>query len=233
MNTSLGSSRHEPGAVLSPGILASTYDLEADGWDEVIGRLDFHRAYRRLFEAEDFESLPDRPLRILDAGIGTGAVTVALAAALRRTGREVECVTGIDVSAEMLRQAESRLAEYGIRLEAETADVERLPFEDGSFDIVVCAHVVEHLARPLRAMAQLERVAAPGGRVYLMMTRCGPVTVSIQRRWVVQCARSHKCEAVLRDFGLDEVTTLPYPGAVVANLLSFCCRATKAPLPVT
>lgn len=61
------------------------------------------------------------------------------------------------------------------------------------------------------------------------MTRCNPVTRSIQRRWQVQCARSEKLEAVLRDFGMVDVRCLQYPGSLVCNLLSFCCVARKSP----
>lgn len=41
-------------------------------------------------------------------------------------------------------------------------DAERLPFADRSFDYVVCSHVLEHLADPASAIAELERVAPRG-----------------------------------------------------------------------
>jgi SAM-dependent methyltransferase len=43
--------------------------------------------------------------------------------------------------------------------------VENLPVEDGSFDIVLCNQVLEHCDNPMRAVAELRRVTAPGGRV--------------------------------------------------------------------
>jgi SAM-dependent methyltransferase len=43
--------------------------------------------------------------------------------------------------------------------------VEALPVEDGSFDIVLCTQVLEHCDDPRRAVAELRRVTAPGGRV--------------------------------------------------------------------
>ena len=43
--------------------------------------------------------------------------------------------------------------------------VEDLPVGDGSFDVVLCTQVLEHCDDPARAVAELRRVTAPGGRV--------------------------------------------------------------------
>lgn len=43
--------------------------------------------------------------------------------------------------------------------------IEDLPVEDGSFDVVLCNQVLEHCDDPVRAVAELRRVTAPGGRV--------------------------------------------------------------------
>jgi SAM-dependent methyltransferase len=43
--------------------------------------------------------------------------------------------------------------------------VEALPVEDDSFEVVVCAQVLEHCDDPVQAVSELHRVAAPGGRV--------------------------------------------------------------------
>jgi SAM-dependent methyltransferase len=45
------------------------------------------------------------------------------------------------------------------------ASVESLPLPDGSFDLVLCLQVLEHVERPAQAVAELRRVTAPGGRV--------------------------------------------------------------------
>jgi SAM-dependent methyltransferase len=43
--------------------------------------------------------------------------------------------------------------------------VEEMPLEDGRFDLVLCTQVLEHCADPARAVSELRRVTAPGGRV--------------------------------------------------------------------
>lgn len=43
--------------------------------------------------------------------------------------------------------------------------VEDIPVEDGSFDVVLCNQVLEHCDDPVKAVSELRRVTAPGGRV--------------------------------------------------------------------
>jgi SAM-dependent methyltransferase len=47
-------------------------------------------------------------------------------------------------------------------------DVMDLPFEEGSFDFLICNHVLEHVADDRRALAEIHRVLAPGGWAILM-----------------------------------------------------------------
>lgn len=51
------------------------------------------------------------------------------------------------------------------------APAEELPFEDGSFDLLLSAHVLEHVADPVRVVAEAGRVLRPGGS-----TASGPTT---------------------------------------------------------
>lgn len=47
------------------------------------------------------------------------------------------------------------------------ADLFDLPFESGSFDVILCTQVLEHINRPLEFLKELCRVLKPGGRLYL------------------------------------------------------------------
>jgi SAM-dependent methyltransferase len=51
------------------------------------------------------------------------------------------------------------------RPEHRKLNVEKLPFEDGSFDLILCNHVLEHVADPDRAMAELARCLTPDGHL--------------------------------------------------------------------
>ena len=48
------------------------------------------------------------------------------------------------------------------------ADITSLPFHEGEFDVVLCSHVLEHVADDRKAMAELHRVLKPDGRLYML-----------------------------------------------------------------
>ena len=227
MTTSIGSARFEAPSRVPLQRLRSRYDQVADQWDRTLARLDFFGAYRRLFERE-YDSLePVEAPDILDLGIGTGAAASALLSTLSARQRRVGAIVGADLSIQMLKRAEQRITAEGHHLRSVHSSVEEIPLSDSSFDLVVAAHVLEHAGRPLKAMAEADRVLRPGGRLIIMMTRCTPITLSIQKRWSIQCARSRKLETVLRDFGYEEIRFAGYPGSPVCNAISFCCIAAK------
>jgi len=95
--------------------------------------------------------------RILDAGCGEGALALALATEF--AGRGV-LVNGVDLSEPNLAAGLARVreAELGERVALQVADLERLPFADESFDVVVSSHVLEHLPSFERGLAELRRV---------------------------------------------------------------------------
>jgi len=92
--------------------------------------------------------------RVLDAGCGLGYGSALLA------GAGAASVTGMDVAAAVVEAARSRVP-AGVTLVE--GDVHELPFEDGSFDLVVCFEVIEHVHDAPRAIGDLARVLAPGG----------------------------------------------------------------------
>jgi ubiquinone/menaquinone biosynthesis C-methylase UbiE len=97
--------------------------------------------------------------RLLDVGCGTGA-------AVRSAASVTASVVGIDLSPEMIRQARE-LASGLANVHFEIADSEHLPFDDGAFTAVVCSNSFHHYPDPGRAVREMTRVLAPGGRLVL------------------------------------------------------------------
>lgn len=101
-----------------------------------------------------------RPTSIVDVGCGTGHL---LAAVLRRTVPEPKTL-GIDYA----DSAIVRARELVPAADWQVGDAYALaPGLDGSFDLVLCTEVLEHLARPIEALEGLARLRSPAGRLVL------------------------------------------------------------------
>ena len=93
--------------------------------------------------------------RVLDLGCGDGCLAAEIAA----TGSRV---TGVDSSEAALDRARARHPELEL---ARPGDDGSLPFADGSFDAIVCVHVLEHVADTQRLLSEAWRVSSPGGNL--------------------------------------------------------------------
>jgi SAM-dependent methyltransferase len=100
--------------------------------------------------------------RVLDAGCGSGRLTVALALA----GAEV---TGVDTNASQLEVARGRATAEGAEMTLLEADYDELPFEDASFDAVVSRLAVMASDDPVTSLRELARVLVPGGRLVTVL----------------------------------------------------------------
>ena len=98
--------------------------------------------------------------RVLEVAIGTGRN-------LPHYARDIT-LTGIELSPEMLAIARGRAAELGITADLRQGDAAALPVEDAAFDTVVCALSLCTIPDPGRALAEMNRVLVPGGRLLLL-----------------------------------------------------------------
>lgn len=92
----------------------------------------------------------DRSVKLLDLGCGTAWL-----------GRHYDDYTGLDSSDEAVAGA----AERGITV-LKGSVIDRLPFDDGSFDGVVAKDLLEHVPDPGAVVREIARVLRPGGRVF-------------------------------------------------------------------
>jgi SAM-dependent methyltransferase len=99
---------------------------------------------------------------VLDAGCGPGIVACALAPLSRS-------VVGTDLTPAMLARATELAHRRGIaNATFRQGDMERLPFAEGTFSLVVTRYTFHHLLAPAVAAAELVRVCRPGGRVVIV-----------------------------------------------------------------
>lgn len=138
---------------------ADAFDrFEADGWTRRVAGYD---RFLAPVTSQVITPLLDAAAvgpgqRALDLASGPGHVAAACAA-------RGAAVVGVDVTHEMVALARERHPGLIFR----QADMQLLPFEDGSMDAVVGNFAILHVGRPERAAAQAARVLAPGGSLAL------------------------------------------------------------------
>ena len=171
--------------------LAHRYDRLAPRWSRLTERLGYRRAYERLLEQFICEAdlMPTaHPLRLLDCGVGTGAFSLAFARVWTAPVR----MDAVDVSNAMIEQARQHLSRAGVDAAFEQADVCALPYSDDQFDLVMAAHVLEHLPDPVVALKEMRRVLRPGGWLVVCLTRESILGRYVQLKW-----RTHRLTARL------------------------------------
>jgi len=99
---------------------------------------------------------------VLDLGCGAGTDTLVAAQMVGPEGS----VTGIDMTPEMLAKARAAADELGLgNITLVEGEAERLPFADGSFDVVISNGVIDLIPDKEAVFSELYRVLRPGGRL--------------------------------------------------------------------
>jgi len=189
--------------------LRSLYDSSAHQWQANLARLGQLHGYQLLFESRAVSSHLghlDQTSQILDCGVGTGAFSLAL---LESIGRPVH-VSGVDISYPMLTQAQQNLEHRCMSLDLRWGNIRRLPFADESFDAIIFAHVLEHMAEPVATLREMVRVLKPGAPLIGSVTRKGLGQVLMSLRWRNQGYMSYQLDAFLQAAGLAAVRSFNY-----------------------
>ena len=120
--------------------IANNYEKSHDGrfvepmYDEIISRI-----------------LQANPKSILDVGCGPGSVLVNL------KDRNIK-LYGIDISENMIKEARKNL---GQQAELKVGDSEFIPWQDNSFDLVLCNASFHHYPNPIKSLKEMVRVLKP------------------------------------------------------------------------
>ncbi len=192
------------GTYLGPRVVALMYDWVSRRYDAV-----------KQFVPEDERWFVAGPLYgglggmknplLLDVATGTGRLPWAL---LRNhfSGQRFDGqIIGLDLSQGMLLQARSKLRFYDDQVSLICQDASRLPFDDETFDAVTCLESLEFFPRPVDALAEMVRVLAPQGVLFLS-NRVGREARLLPGRAIPRA----RLAPVLADLGLEEVRVRPW-----------------------
>lgn len=132
---------------------ASTFDQQIDHGLIGLARAAWTQVLRT--------ALPLEHAAILDAGCGTGSLSVVLA----ELGHNV---TSIDISPEMIKRAEAKAAASGHAVHFHVMDAADPQFKPASFDAIVCRHILWALPEPDQVLRRWVTLLKPSGRLALI-----------------------------------------------------------------
>jgi ubiquinone/menaquinone biosynthesis C-methylase UbiE/DNA-binding HxlR family transcriptional regulator len=144
-------------------VLRKRQDKMRTFFDSVAGRLgkDYvpGKSWKSMAEAL-LRLMP--PLIIADLGAGEGAFSLLLAQRAKK-------VIAVDTSAKMVEVAREQALRYGLaNIDYRLGDMEELPIDSASVDLVFFSQSLHHALHPARAISEAARILVPAGRIVIL-----------------------------------------------------------------
>jgi len=99
--------------------------------------------------------------------------------------------TAIDLSETMLKQGSDMMSAAGVPVDLVLGDAMSLPFQDDQFDVVTSYGAVNGLSDPPKAIAEMARVAKPGGVLLFLDEQMYPDATPVQRAYFMKVLSAH------------------------------------------
>jgi ubiquinone/menaquinone biosynthesis C-methylase UbiE len=144
------------------GVIAARWSARARTYDLSPGHGIHSDREKKAWMTILFDALDRKPdLKVLDVGTGTGALALLLAEMNHK-------VVGIDLSEKMLAQAREKARTNRLNVDFKIGDAESPAFENESFDVIVCRHLVWTLPNPEHAVSRWRNILKPRGRIVII-----------------------------------------------------------------
>ncbi len=149
------------------------WDLRAETFDDK--RFNYFRfMQKRLVSILDLKANQ----HLLDLGCGTGWAVRYAANLVNQRGE----FYGIDISSKMIEKAKANSSDYE-NVHFYQTSAEQLPFENNSFDFIICSNSFHHYFNPAKVLSEVHRVLKSKGRIYILDATADGLIVRMADKW--------------------------------------------------
>ena len=103
--------------------------------------------------------------RILEVAPGPGYLAIELA----KMGKYQ--IVGLDISKSFVEISQGKAKEAGVAIDFRHGKASNMPFDNGSFDLIVCRAAFKNFTEPIQALDEMHRVLKPGGKALIIDLR--------------------------------------------------------------
>lgn len=133
---------------------AASFDRQPD---HGMAQPDTKKAWKELLD----QWLPKPTAKVVDLGCGTGSISVLLA-------RAGHTVVGVDYSPKMIDLARAKAEQSGSSIQLEVMDAAHPTLPSGTFDYVICRHILWTLPEPEKVLQRWAELLKPTGEMFLI-----------------------------------------------------------------
>lgn len=184
--------------------LAGRYDKAAAGWGKKITAMGYPAAYRYLIDhaigtTPNFQDMLD---------VGTGCGNFASAYISAKGAPAKLCL--LDISHRMLEVAKQNILPLAPLAVTHCGALESLPYRN-RFDLVLCAHTIEHSLDPAKMMQNLHASISANGSLLLVVSKPHWCTSLVQLIWRNKAYSPAKVVGLLTSAGFENIKTFNFP----------------------
>ncbi len=147
--------------------VAQYFSTRTKYWKDIYNDVDgacsdfmgFHMRRRRAAVLRCLSECNAQGGRVLDVGCGSGVLLVNMA----EMGHQVY---GVDIAPGMVEEARNSFEKHGLDPDnVQLGGIEKLPYEDNSFDVVTCVGVLEYVFKEEEALSEIKRILKKNGQI--------------------------------------------------------------------
>lgn len=196
--------------------IKTLYTRQTDSYVSFSNRFHYVEGLRTFFSSSGILR-PD--MRVLDAGCGTGFLTLAFIRALKLQNMDFESIHGFDLTPAMLERFKKIIDQKQLKnIELCEANVftmdDNLPESWQNYNLIMCASMLEYIPRDklIHVINSLCRRLAPNGTLLLIVTRRNLITkYLIDRKWNAKSFKREEIRKILKKRDMEPLTFHHFP----------------------